>query len=243
MLMVPFIMHLLADKGIAPAYLVKVAIATSLATMVFTSLSSVREHTKAGAVRWDLVKSLTPGIVLGALLGAQLVGFAPARGLELLFGAFLLYTAIGMLRAKKPLAAGAVAKSLPGQGGLVRIGALVGLISAMVGAGGGFLTVPYLSGRGVRMQNAVATSAACGIPIALGGALGYIWAGRDLQLAAGTIGYLYLPGLLLISLASVLTAPLGVRTAHRINTAQLKRIFGLMLGVMGAYMLWRAAAF
>ncbi len=241
MLMVPFMMQMLANKGISPDYLVKVAVATSLTTILFTSLSSVRAHHQAGAVRWDLVASLSPGIVLGALLGAQLVGFAPARWLELFFGLFLLYTSLSMLKTNKPLDSAALAKTMPPRATIFGVGALIGMISSMLGAGGGFLTVPFLSNRGVRLQSAVASSAACGIPIALGGAIGYLWAGRNLNLAAGTVGYLYLPALLLISTASVLTAPIGARVAHRTNTAKLKKIFALMLLTLGAYMLWHAA--
>ncbi len=240
MLMVPFMMQILANKGIATDYLVKVAVATSLTTILFTSLSSVRAHHRAGGVRWDLVALLTPGIILGALFGAQLVGFAPARWLELSFGVFLLFTSMTMLKAKKPLAEGAVPKTLPARGALFGVGTLIGVISAMVGAGGGFLTVPYLSNRGVSMKNAVATSAACGVPIALGGALGYIWAGRNLNLAPFTLGYLYLPGLLLISLASVLTAPIGARIAHRTDTVQLRKYFAMLLLTLAAYMVWHS---
>lgn len=241
MLMVPFMMHLLGQRGIAPAYLVKVAIATSLTTILFTSMSSVRAHHRLGAVRWDLAWLLAPGIVCGALVGAQLVGLAPARLMEIGFGAFLVYTAQSMLRARSPAATGAVAQeSLPGRASLFRFGALVGAISSIVGAGGAFLTVPYLSGRGLRIQNAVATSAACGFPVAMGGAIGYAWAGRNLDIGPGMLGFIYLPGLLAMSAASVMTAPLGARVAHRTNTAVLKRIFGGSLLALGLYMLGRS---
>ncbi len=240
MIMVPFMMQILANKGIPADYLVKVAVATSLTTILFTSLSSVRAHHKAGVVRWDLVTLLAPGIIIGASLGAQLVGVAPARWLELFFALFLLFTSVTMLIPKKPLAANAPSKTLPSRSTVFGVGSLIGVISSMVGAGGGFMTVPFLSNRGVRLQNAMATSAACGVPIALGGALGYIWAGRNLDLAPGTLGYLYLPGLFLISAASVMTAPIGARVAHKTNTAKLKRVFALMLLALGTYMFWHA---
>ena len=241
MIMVPFMMQILANKGLSSDYLVKVAVATSLTTILFTSLSSVRAHHKAGAVRWDLVMLMAPGIIIGALLGAQFVGVAPARWLEFFFGLFLMFTAMTMLRKKKPLASGVAEKTLPSRNAVFGVGTLIGVVSAMVGAGGGFMTVPFLSNRGVRLQSAVATSAACGVPIAFGGALGYIWAGRNLDLAPGTLGYLYLPGLALISAASVLTAPFGARIAHRTDTAKLKKSFGLMLLALGAYMFWHAS--
>lgn len=240
MLMVPFMMHLLATRGIGPAYLVKVAIATSLTTILFTSLSSVRAHHRAGAVRWDLAATLAPGIVAGALIGSQFVGVAPARWMEIGFGVFLIYTALSMLRQNRASAPVKADVPLPPRGRLFAFGAVVGGVSSMVGAGGGFLTIPYLNKRGVRLQSAVATSAACGFPIALGGALGYVWAGRHLDLGAGMLGYLYLPALLLMSLASVSTAPMGARVAHRTNTAVLKQILALSLLTLGLYMFVRS---
>jgi uncharacterized protein len=245
MVMVPFLMQILAGQGLGSENLVKVAIATSLTTILFTSMSSVRAQHRAGAIRWDLVRGLAPGMIVGALVGAQFAGVLPARLLELLFGLFLLYMAYNMLVGKRVVgkhAANGAGNSarLPGALGMAGIGSLIGALSAMVGAGGGFLTVPILTQRGVQIQKAVACSAACGFPIALAGAVGYIWAGRHLQLAPATVGYLYLPGLAVISIASVITAPIGVRTAHRISAAKLKTVFGVLLLAIAGYMLYKA---
>ncbi|HWS76646.1 MAG TPA: sulfite exporter TauE/SafE family protein [Quisquiliibacterium sp.] len=236
MVMVPFMTMLLGAQHFPPSETVKVAIATSLTTIVFTSMSSVRAHHRRGAVRWSLVKLLAPGILIGALLGAQVAGWMPGRVLAAFFGVFVGYSALKMLRASPAAAAG----RLPGKGGMLGAGGAIGSISALVGAGGGFITVPFLTRGGVPIHQAVATSAACGFPIALAGTLGYVWAGRQLDLP-GSLGYVYLPALLCIASASVLTAPLGARAAHALPTAALRKVFAVVLLALAAYMLARAA--
>jgi uncharacterized membrane protein YfcA len=236
MLMVPFMTMLLTRVGFDAGEVVKVAIATSLTTVVFTSMSSVRAHHRRGAVRWDVVRALAPGILLGALAGAQIAGALPGPLLGAIFGVFLGLSALKMLSARAPTAQGA----LPGPVGMFGAGAGIGLLSAVLGAGGGFITVPFLVRRDVRIQTAVATSAACGFPIALAGTLGYAWAGRDLALQPGTIGYIYLPALAIISAVSVFTAPVGARVAHAIGTVALKRAFAVLLLALAAYMLGRS---
>jgi uncharacterized membrane protein YfcA len=236
MLMVPFMTMLLGRIGFDADQAVKVAIATSRATIVFTSISSVRAHQRLGAVRWDVVGALAPGILAGSLFGAQLAGLVPGRLLGGFFGVFLGFSAVATLSAKPSAALGA----LPGAGGMLGAGAGIGVLSALLGGGGGFVTVPFLARRGVRMQSAVACSAACGFPIALAGTLGYVWAGRGLPLPGGTVGYVHLPALACISVASVLTAPLGARAAHTLGTAALRRVFAALLFALSAYMLVRS---
>jgi uncharacterized membrane protein YfcA len=238
MLMVPFMTMLLTRVGFPAEQVVKVAIATSLTTIVFTSISSVRAHHKRGAVRWDAVRGLAPGILVGSLLGAQLAGAVPGRLLGAFFGLFLGYSAAKMLWGAPPKAQG----TLPSTAGLFGMGSVIGGLSALLGAGGGFLTVPFLVKRSVPMQGAVASSAACGFPIALAGTVGYIWAGRHLSLPAGTLGYVYLPALAVISAASVFTAPLGAKVAHALPTATLKKVFAALLGALSVYMLARSIA-
>lgn len=237
MLMVPFLSMTLDALGFPHDEVVKVAIATSLTTIVFTSISSVRAHHARGAVRWDTVRALAPGILAGSLLASQFARVIPGRWLAAGFGLFIAWSAIRMVRRKNTTPD----RSLPGKLGLASVGAGIGALSALLGAGGAFMTVPYLNRRQIPMVNAVATSAACGFPIALAGAAGYAWSGRHLHLPGGTVGYLYLPALICIALASMSTAPLGARLAHALPTQTLKRIFaGLLFGLSG-YMLWRAA--
>lgn len=241
MLMVPFVTMVLSATGFPPEHTVRVAIATSLTTILFTSISSVRAHHRRGAVLWPTVRSLAPGIVLGSLGGAQVAGLLRGPLLAGLFAVFVSLTATQMLRARPAPAAGTEgARPLPGSAGMFGVGGLIGVISALVGAGGGFLTVPFLSGRGVTMQKAVASSAACGFPIALAGSIGYVISGWNAGLPGPMLGYVYTPALVFIVISSVLTAPLGAKTAHAMPTAQLKKVFALLLYGVAAYMLWKA---
>ena len=239
MVMVPFMTWLLASQGIPNEYVVKMAIATSLATICFTSISSVRSHHKRGAVRWDIVKLLAPGIVLGSMFGAQLAKILPAQALALGFAAFVSFSGTQMLLGRKPKPT----RQLPKAAGLLGAGAGIGTLSALVGAGGGFISVPFMAWCNVAMHNAVATSAALGFPIALAGTLGYIWAGWSLEgMPSGSLGFIYLPALVLIAMASVMTAPVGARVAHGMDTSQLKRAFALLLYGLAGYMLYKGLA-
>lgn len=236
MIMVPFMAMILDRVGFATDVVVKLAIATSLATILFTSASSVRAQHRRGSVRWDLVRSLAPGIVLGSLLGAQFAGSLRGGVLALVFGVFIAFMATQMLRPRKAEAD----RGLPGSGKLFGFGSMVGGVSAIVGAGGAFMLTPFMARRGIRMQEAIGTSAACGFPVALAGTIGYIAAGWSADTPPGTWGYVYLPALFTISAASMLTAPIGVKVAHRTPTQRLKKLFAYLLYLMAAYMLWRA---
>jgi len=238
MLMVPFITMLLSTRGFPIDIVVKVAIATSLTTILFTSLSSVRAHHKRGAVRWDVVRTLAPGMVIGSLAGAQVAHLLKGNLLAISFAVFVGFMATQML-FKREVKADRV---LPGPRGMLGAGGIIGVISAIVGAGGGFVTVPFLTRSNVRIHEAVATSAACGFPIALAGTLGYVIAGWNLELPAGTVGYVYLPALVCIVATSMLTAPFGAKTAHAMSVAGLKRVFALLLYALCLYMLWKGLA-
>ena len=237
MIMVPFVTALLSARGVAAPLAIKMAIATSMATIVFTSISSVRAHHKRQAVRWDIVRALAPGIVLGAGL-ASLGAFALLKGttLALLFAAFVGFSATQMFLDKKP----APSQTLPGFSGLLGAGGLIGFLSGLVGAGGGFISVPFMVWCNVAIHNAVATSAALGFPIALANVIGYVVVAYDLAgLPPHSLGYVWLPGLAMIACASVVTAPLGAAAAHRLPVKKLKRAFALILYLLAAYMLYR----
>ena len=236
MLMVPFLTFILSAKGFPQDYVVKMAVATSLATICFTSLSSVRAHHRRGAVLWHVAKLLAPGIVLGSLLGAQIAVALPGKVLSVLFALFVGFSATQMFLDRKPKPS----RTLPGSAGMLGVGGLIGMLSALVGAGGAFVSVPFMTWCNVKIHNAVATSAALGFPIAMAGTLGYIWAGQGLpQMPPGSVGYLDLPGLLVISLASMTTAPLGARTAHGMDIRPLKKVFATVLYGLAAYFLLR----
>ncbi|MDP4300603.1 sulfite exporter TauE/SafE family protein [Leptothrix discophora] len=238
MLMVPFMTLILSHRGVDAGLAVKMAIATSMATILFTSVSSVRAHHRRGAVRWDIVRKLAPGIVGGGLIaGAGAFAALKGQALALFFAVFVAFSATQMLRNKKP----APSRQIPGIAGSLGSGGVIGFLSGLVGAGGGFISVPFMAWCNVAMHNAVATSAALGFPIALANTIGYVVGGWNLPTALpGAMGYLWLPGLAVIACASVLTAPLGARAAHAMDVAQLKKAFAAVLYLLAAYMASRA---
>ncbi len=235
MIMVPFLIYLLGERGVEPDLAVKMAIATSMATIIFTSVSSVRAHHKKKAVRWDLVKGLAPGIVVGSLIGSLgIFAFAKGTHLALFFALFVGFSATQMFLDKKP----APSRQVPGFKGLLGAGGLIGLLSGLVGAGGAFISVPFMAWCNVAIHSAVATSAALGFPIAMANVTGYIISGHGVQnLPDYSFGYLWLPALVVISACSVVMAPLGASTAHQWPVKKLKRVFASVLYVLAAYML------
>ncbi len=232
MLLVPFMTALLTAKSVPLHLVLKLAIATSLATIVFTSLSSVRAHHKRGAVQWQAFTLLAPGILLGAMLGAQIASRANATWLGIFFACFLVFLATQLFVDRKPKPG----RELPKRIGGIGAGGLIGLLAALVGAGGGFASVPYLLWCNVTMHRAVATSAALGLPIALFGSIGYLLAPAQPNLPWGTVGYIYFPAVLTIGAASMLTAPLGAKAAHNLPTEKLKKMFALLIYALAAYM-------
>ena len=208
-----------------------------MATIIFTSVSSVRAHHKRGAVRWDLVKGLAPGIVIGSLIGSLGV-FALLKGvwLAIFFALFVGFSATQMFLDKKP----APSRQMPGTAGQLGAGGVIGFISGLVGAGGGFISVPFMTWCNVAIHNAVATSAALGFPIALANVTGYIVSGLSLtELPPYSFGYLWLPALVVIASCSVLMAPMGASVAHKLPVKQLKRVFAGVLYLLAAYMLYK----
>ncbi|MGI4777023.1 MAG: sulfite exporter TauE/SafE family protein [Janthinobacterium lividum] len=237
MLMVPFITLIIGQRGIPADLAVKMAIATSMATIVFTSISSVHAHHRRGAVRWDIVRRLAPGIVIGSLAGSLGV-FALLRGsvLAIVFALFVGFSATQMFLDRKPRPT----RQMPGTAGQLAVGGVIGFISGLVGAGGGFISVPFMAWCNVAIHGAVATSAALGFPIAVANVAGYVLSGQSVQgLPPGAFGYIWLPALGVIALCSVCTAPLGARAAHNLPVGKLKRVFASLLCLLAAYMLWK----
>ena len=235
--MVPFLTAILANRGVPADLAVKMAIATSMATILFTSISSVRAHHKREAVRWDLVKGLAPGILLGGMLGSLGV-FALLKGayLAIIFGLFVSFSATQMFMNRKP----APTRQMPGLGGQFCAGSGIGFISGLVGAGGGFISIPFMTWCNVAIHNAVATSAALGFPIAFANVTGYVLSGWSVHgLPAGAFGYVWLPALAITASCSVLTAPWGAKAAHSLPVKKLQQIFASLLYVLAAYMLYK----
>lgn len=237
MVMVPFMTIILSGRGIDADLAVKMAIATSMSTIIFTSLSSVWAHHRRGAVRWDIVRRLAPGIVLGSLI-ASLGVFALLKGawLAIIFALFVGFSATQMFLNKKPKPT----RQMPAATGQFAVGAIIGFVSGLVGAGGGFISVPFMAWCNIAMHSAVATSAALGFPIALANVIGYAIAGQGIQgLPAFSVGYVWIPALIVVATFSFFTAPLGARLAHQLPVDRLKRIFASVLYALAAYMLYK----
>lgn len=237
LVMVPTLaMMFAAQAGFPPAEVLHMALGTSMATILFTSFSSLRAHHQHKAVLWDVFKQITPGILFGTLLGTLFASRVPFKPLALFFTGFVCLVALQMIFNLKPKPS----RELPGAGGLFTVGTGIGAISALVAIGGGALTVPFLTWCNVRVQKAIGTSAAIGFPIAVGGSLGYIYNGwGHADLPAWSLGYVHLPALAWMVPPSMLVAPLGARLAHRLPVATLKRIFAGLLIALASKMLWK----
>ncbi|MGH8120104.1 MAG: sulfite exporter TauE/SafE family protein, partial [Gammaproteobacteria bacterium] len=185
---VPALLYLFILQGMPESILMHLAVATSLATIVFTSLVSAWAHHRHQAVLWPAVLALAPGIVLGSIAGALLTHHLPSHTLRSAFGVFEILVGLQIGFGFKPGAH----RALPGRGGMLLAGGGIGAVSTVLGIGGGTLTVPFLLWCNVHIRNAVATSSACGLPIAAVGAGVLIIAGSTYPgLPSGTSGYVY----------------------------------------------------
>ena len=237
LIIVPILAALFASQGFATQQLMQLAVGTSLATIVFTSLSSMRAHHRHGAVNWPVMRQLSVGIALGGWLGGVLAVWLGGQLLAGLFGVFELAVAAQMAFGRPP----APHRARPGRIRNLVSGVPIGAVSALLGIGGGTLTVPYLVWHNVDIRQAVGTSAACGLPIALVGAVGFVvvgWGKADLP--AGSSGYLYWPAVIAVSITSVLGAPMGAWLAHRLQRQRLKSTFAGFLVVLGLFMVGKS---
>jgi uncharacterized membrane protein YfcA len=222
------------QHGMAETWIPHLAVATSLATVIASGAASSFTHHRRGAVRWGLFARLVPGILVGAWLGAFAAGWLPALWLKRLFAVFLLFNGTRMLLGKQRVSERPLPSATRMTAGATGIGAL----SALLGIGGGILTVPFLARYGVRMQHAVATSSACGVPLAVAGSIGFVISGLGKDgLPPHSIGFVYWPAALAIIAASVPLATVGARLAHSLPTATLKRVFAVLLLAAGLNLL------
>lgn len=230
---VPVLTFIFTAQHLPEGHILHLALGTSLASIMFTSISSLRAHNGRGAVDWFVVRRITFGIMVGTFGGSWVAAQLSTRFLKGFFVVFLFYVATQMLLNIKPKPH----RQLPGRAALFGVGGLIGGISSMVGIGGGSLSVPFLLWCNTAMHRAIGTSAAIGFPIALAGAVGYMANGLSATLPAYSLGFIYLPALVGISAASIITAPLGAKLAHSLPIDKLKKIFALLLIVMGTKML------
>lgn len=235
LVLVPALLWLFVAQGVDAAWPMHLALGTSLAVIVFTALSSLRAHHAHGGVRWPIVARMAPGVVLGTLAGALLAPNLPDGVLRGFFACFLVLVATQMAFGLAPHSQ----RPLPGRLSLASAGAGIGLVSSWVGIAGGTMTVPFLAWRGVRLPEAIGTSAAVGMPIALAGAAGYALAGLGKPgLPAHTLGFIHWPAVLAIAPATLLSAPWGARMAHSLPVHLLKRLFAVVLYLVGLRMAW-----
>lgn len=225
-IMVPALTAMFAAQGLPFEHLVHVSLATSMAAIVVTSASSLRAHQKHGAIQWQIVKGITPGILLGTFGAAMLAAYIPSLPLAIFFVIFMAYVAVQMWLNVKPKPS----RQLPSSLGLSGVGLIIGGVSALVAIGGGSLSVPFMTWCNVKIQQAIATSAAIGLPIAIAGTIGYLVSGMGVEgLPQYTFGFIYLPAAASIALISVFTAPLGAKLAHQLPVATLKKVFAVLL--------------
>lgn len=235
LVIVPMLVFTLTWQGVPDEYIMHLALATSMASIIFTSVSSFSAHHRRGAVHWLVVRRIALGIVLGTFLGACLASRLSTAYLKGVFVVFLYYMAYQLIADRKPKPS----RTLPGWLGMFAVGNGIGVVSALVGIGGGTLSVPFMLWCNLTVHEAIGTSAAIGFPIAIAGTIGYIVNGWQVAgLPDYSWGYVYLPALVGIVAASVLTAPLGVRLAHSLPVDKLKRVFAILLALVGTRMLW-----
>ncbi|WEV49487.1 sulfite exporter TauE/SafE family protein [Acinetobacter sp. ESL0695] len=239
LIIVPILYVVFSQQGYDPNLIMHMALGTSLATIVVTSISSVMAHHKKGAVLWQVVKHLAPGLVIGSFVGAGIADVLSGKILQIIIGIFAIVIAFRMFTGAT--AQVDTSKQLPSSAKQVAAGGVIGIASAIFGIGGGSLTVPYLNRHGVIMQKAVATSAACGLPIAIAGAIGFMFFGHQQhQQINHAIGYVHIYAFIGISVMSFLTAKLGAKVAHALSTVMLKKCFSFLLLFVGIYFLYRA---
>lgn len=234
MTLVPILAALFAAQGFTPSHIVHLALGTAMASIVFTSASSTRQHLKLGGVDLNIVKRLAPGMVLGSLAATVATGWISQRHLALTFAAIVYFGATQILLNKKPSAT----RSLPGAISLFLVGVGIGIICGLVSAGGAFLTIPFMLWCGVPMHTAIGSAALLGIPVAIVGTAGYLISGWNMSgLPSDALGFVSTIALLGLVSGSMVTAPFGARMAHRLPVLTLRRIFACLLYVLATKML------
>lgn len=232
---VPMLLAVFPYDGVPAQYTQQLALGTSLASIMFTSVASSWAHHRRGCVNWDIFMRITPGILLGTFGGGLVATHLPVTFLKIFFICFLAAIACQMFFSYRPSAA----RHMPGFMGTAAAGGVIGLISSFAGIGGGAVSVPFMAFCGIDIHKAIGTSAAIGFPIAVAGSLGYIvggWGRPDLP--PMTLGFVHLWALLGIAGASWLTVPLGVRLSHALPTQKLKQAFAVFLFIIALKMTW-----
>ena len=236
-ILVPMLLWLFEAQHFPAEQTMHLALGTSMAVILFTALASLRKHHQHGAVNWAVVRNITPGILIGTMLGATFAAMIPARGLSLVFAIFVYFAAAQILLDMRPHAA----RELPKFTGMSLMGVFTGWLSSLVSIGGGTIVIPFLVWCNVPLRHAIGTSSTIGFPVALGGSIGYIVIALHIDnLPVPHLGYVYLPALFWVALASVATASLGAKAAHRLNISVLRKLFAVLLLGLATKMLNKA---
>ena len=239
MVIVPILIYLFKAQGFPEDALTHIGIGTSLATIIVTSISSLRAHNSKGAVNWSIWKRMAPGLVLGSLFGAAIASVIHGNSLQAIIGVGAFLVGLKMLFMKNKSHKENDFSKLPSPIGQTSLGGFIGAVSSIFGIGGGTLTVPILSYCGLKIQNAVGTSAACGLPIASAGAIGFLVFGQFVDpsvkeaLPSGVLGFVHIYAFISVSLASFFTARIGAKLAHKLPAATLKKAFAALLLIVG----------
>lgn len=249
MIIVPALIYIFKAQGVPEAMLTHVGIGTSLATIIVTSISSLRAHNSKGAVNWSIWKRMAPGLVIGSLIGAGVASIIHGNSLQAIIGVGAFLVGLKMLFMKNKSLGENDFSKLPSPVGQTGLGGFIGIVSAIFGIGGGTLTVPILSYCGLKIQNAVGTSAACGLPIAGAGALGFLIFGQFVDasvkeaLPYSVLGFVHIYAFICVSLTSFFTARIGAKLAHKLPAATLKKAFAVLLLIVGIRLVLDSNAF
>jgi uncharacterized protein len=234
LIMVPVLSFIFVHLGFPPEFIMHMALGTSLAVIIFTSIASSRAHHKHQNVDWDIVKNIALGIILGAFFGSLMAAKFNAGLLKVLFAIYTLVVAFQILNNYSPNSA----RALPRKLALNCVGGVIGCISSFIGIGGGTLSVPFLIYCNINPKRAIGTSSAIGLPIAFAGAIGYVVSGLAISnLPIHSLGFVYLPAFAIIAAASLISAPFGAVLVQKLSVKKLKTIFALLLIVIGIKML------
>ena len=233
---VPLLVFAFTAQGVSEAHLLHLALATTMATIVFTSLSSARAHHSHGSVDWPMARIMVPGMLSGAFVAALIAGMVPTRPLAIVFVALIFVAATQVILDLRPKST----RGVPRRAGVFAAASIIGAISSVLAVGGAFLTIPFLAWCNVPLRRAIGTAAANGFPIAIAGTAAYVIQGwRVSDLPDGTLGYVYLPALALIAVSSIFTAPAGARLAHRMPVKQLRIVLAVILYALALRLLIR----
>ena len=234
--LVPLLVFVFSAQNFNDEKILHLALGTTITTIIFTSIASIRAHHSRRVIRWEIVKIATPGLFFGTLIGTVIADILKTEHLAFFFVTFVYYVAFKLFTDSP----NSPKRQLPGVFGITVGAILIGFISSLVGAGGGVISIPLMVLCNVPIIQAVGTSAALGFPISISGALGYVFNGLgETGLPPLTIGYVYLPALLAVVIGTILTVPLGARTAHSLPGHSLKKIFALVLFLLASRMAWK----